>query len=568
MTKANDLASLLDANGDVVSSALDNVPPSNDASALTTGTLAAARLPADIVVSDASPELSADLATNSNDINFGTNAKSNYGTSAQLMMYHDGSNGWIKGNNAGNNSIAIQSGGTGSVMISGSSGQNIITQQGDSAHLHYAGVTKLNTSADGVQVAGAAQAQNFHDNQTTTNVNLGNGVTEGRGVVAGYSGGAYSGLGYNIRHTSTTNVLTIPNSDTASYLQFRNSGFDFFGAPSGTAGRSATLGSGFNKLMQITSTGDVALGSVTPQSGGGAAQWLTIGGTTYSGGTIFTSSNVVKNYHYYDSSGDVYHQAMNGVGQKFVTDGNYANPSITITAAGNVGIKNPNPSTPLDVTTAGGANWVAQFQNSSAGNSYGVSISEPSGATAGYPLLRVGQGFSPYADYLRVNTNGNSGFGGNPSTLARVNIVTTSRDKAGLRMKRSIYNWFQYGLTPSNGAYIHIKTGLKMGGAGNVHPTMSMFDIKGYNYSAEIIDSKIGFHNWSGGAYSLIMQNYGNRAAAVAPYASTDDYVVLVVNCGTNYPGFTIDWHQAFEYGFVDVGVLNYTDSSSTSGVY
>ena len=62
MTKANDLASLLDANGDVVSSALDNVPPSNDASALTTGTLAAARLPADIVVSDASPELSADLA--------------------------------------------------------------------------------------------------------------------------------------------------------------------------------------------------------------------------------------------------------------------------------------------------------------------------------------------------------------------------------------------------------------------------------------------------------------------------------------------------------------------------
>jgi len=154
MTKANDLASLLDANGDVVSSALDNVPPSNDASALTTGTLAAARLPADIVVSDASPELSADLATNSNDINFGTNAKSNYGTSAQLMMYHDGSNGWIKGNNAGNNSIAIQSGGTGSVMISGSSGQNIISQQGDSAYLHYAGVTKANTTASGLTVSG------------------------------------------------------------------------------------------------------------------------------------------------------------------------------------------------------------------------------------------------------------------------------------------------------------------------------------------------------------------------------------------------------------------------------
>lgn len=46
MTKANDLASLLDANGDVVSSAMDNVPPSNDASALSTGTLPDGRFPA------------------------------------------------------------------------------------------------------------------------------------------------------------------------------------------------------------------------------------------------------------------------------------------------------------------------------------------------------------------------------------------------------------------------------------------------------------------------------------------------------------------------------------------
>jgi hypothetical protein len=45
MTKANDLASLLDANGDVVSTALDNVPASNDASALSTGTLPDGRFP-------------------------------------------------------------------------------------------------------------------------------------------------------------------------------------------------------------------------------------------------------------------------------------------------------------------------------------------------------------------------------------------------------------------------------------------------------------------------------------------------------------------------------------------
>jgi hypothetical protein len=45
-SKGRDLADLLDANGDVKSGSLDNVPPSNDASALTTGTLPDGRFPA------------------------------------------------------------------------------------------------------------------------------------------------------------------------------------------------------------------------------------------------------------------------------------------------------------------------------------------------------------------------------------------------------------------------------------------------------------------------------------------------------------------------------------------
>jgi len=44
MSKARQLADLLDSNGDVTTGALDNVPPSNDASALTTGTLPIARI--------------------------------------------------------------------------------------------------------------------------------------------------------------------------------------------------------------------------------------------------------------------------------------------------------------------------------------------------------------------------------------------------------------------------------------------------------------------------------------------------------------------------------------------
>ena len=44
MSKTRNISDLLDANGDVKSGALDNVPASNDASALTTGTLPNARL--------------------------------------------------------------------------------------------------------------------------------------------------------------------------------------------------------------------------------------------------------------------------------------------------------------------------------------------------------------------------------------------------------------------------------------------------------------------------------------------------------------------------------------------
>ena len=47
MTKARNIADLLDANGDVKSASLDNVPASNDASALTTGTIDNARISLD-----------------------------------------------------------------------------------------------------------------------------------------------------------------------------------------------------------------------------------------------------------------------------------------------------------------------------------------------------------------------------------------------------------------------------------------------------------------------------------------------------------------------------------------
>lgn len=125
MSKARTMSNLLTSSGDVITTALDNV-----GAAITAGS----------------------------GIALGDNDKATFGAGDDLQIYHDGSNNWVKGNNAGNNTVVVAPGGTGSVLITNSSGDNIITQQGDVAMLHHNGATKLATKATGVTVTGEMAA--------------------------------------------------------------------------------------------------------------------------------------------------------------------------------------------------------------------------------------------------------------------------------------------------------------------------------------------------------------------------------------------------------------------------
>jgi hypothetical protein len=138
-----------------------------------------------------------------------------------------------------------------------------------------------------------------------------------------------------------------------------------------------------------------------------------------------------------------------------------------------------------------------------------------------------------------------------------------------VRMQRSEYAWYQYGGNPSD-RYLHIKTNLWCGGAphGDIQPTMSLFNITGYTYDAQSIDSSIGFHNWVGNLYSVSLNNRGSRSAAANVYKSSDGYVVLVVDTGTNYPGITIDYHQVYPYTRVDITATASKFTTGTSGGY
>jgi len=141
--------------------------------------------------------------------------------------------------------------------------------------------------------------------------------------------------------------------------------------------------------------------------------------------------------------------------------------------------------------------------------------------------------------------------------------------KTGLRIGRTVYNWFNYGIN-GGGTYLHIKTNLANTGA-NPQATMSSFHIRGYTYAGDTIDSILGFHNWSGTYHAQSYRNNGSRtvvSSSYGPYTSTDNKVVIVLNIGSTYPGISIDYMQNFEYTWRDVEVSTYSKSSSTSGVY
>jgi hypothetical protein len=161
----------------------------------------------------------------------------------------------------------------------------------------------LTNPATPLQVNGEARAANFSDGTGNYNVNLGSGNSEGRGLVAGYSGGSYGGIGYNVRHTAVGSTYVSPLADTANYILF-SQGFQFLGDSGVVAGRTTN----FTELMRITNAGNVGIGTTNPSAK------LTVDGV----GGITNSSFVAGNANAlliinYANSGNNYYDATNHI---------------------------------------------------------------------------------------------------------------------------------------------------------------------------------------------------------------------------------------------------------------
>ena len=139
------------------------------------------------------------------------------------------------------------------------------------------------------------------------------------------------------------------------------------------------------------------------------------------------------------------------VGNGYLSFGADTTEGMRLTSTG-LGIGTSSPTTPLDVTKAGGGNFVATFQNTTSATPYGVWIKDAATPTGGYPLLQVTNSAGSSV-YFRVDSStGNVGIGtSSPEALLSVS-KSTSGGEGG-------YIWIDNPAT----SVLNNKSGIKFG---------------------------------------------------------------------------------------------------------
>lgn len=143
MTKTRNLSDLLDSNGDVKSTALDNVPASD-------------------VVNDTTPQLGGTLDTNGNPINFGDNDKAQFGASQDLQIFHDTTDSWIQDRGTGNLKLGSNGVGVEIRRKTDSADESLaVFNNNGSVDLYYDNSKKFETTSTGATVTGTLTATAF-----------------------------------------------------------------------------------------------------------------------------------------------------------------------------------------------------------------------------------------------------------------------------------------------------------------------------------------------------------------------------------------------------------------------
>jgi hypothetical protein len=94
--------------------------------------------------------------------------------------------------------------------------------------------------------------------------------------------------------------------------------------------------------IRISLDGNVGIGTSTPISGGALGKWITLNGSSYSGGLVFSINSTANTYLYQDVDSMFAIQAAASKGIKFLTNNL---ERVKISSAGNLGIGTTSPDT-------------------------------------------------------------------------------------------------------------------------------------------------------------------------------------------------------------------------------
>jgi len=210
------------------------------------------------------------------------------------------------------------------------------------------------------------------------------------------------------------------------YIRHRGDTNTYFGFHSNDTILFATSN---NEVMRINSSGNVGIGTTNPQSGGGAAGWLSLNGTAaYSGGIVYTIDSTTKGYSYFESD-YLKQQAQSGFGHKFIVDG--TTTAMTILDSGNVGIGTTSPLMNLQVHGTTSTVTAIGISNTSTGASR-LYMDASNGDFSGSDYMWIGQNNDKSGEIFMAQSSGSFHIKTQPSGTVQTNFTVTQAGLVGI----------------------------------------------------------------------------------------------------------------------------------------